>query len=93
MARALHNPVDLVDDLAFESASEVRREYAGGYMHTVVGGSMRHNRNSGNIYSALLQRTASTPRQASINDMKQHVQTPDSVYYPDVFVLCGADPT
>ena len=84
------DPIDLVDYLAFESVSEIRHEYAYGYMHAMVGGSMRHNRISGNIHSASLQRTASTPWQASINDMKQHVQTPDSVYYPDVFVLRGA---
>ena len=61
MARALHNPVDLLDDLAFESASEIRHEYAGGDMHAMVGGAMRHNRISGNIYRAFLQHTASTP--------------------------------
>ena len=89
MAHALQGPVDLIDYLAFEDTSEIRHEYVGGYVHAMVGGSMRHNRISGNIYSALLQRTASTPCQAFINDMKLHVQTVDSVYYPDVFVLCG----
>lgn len=89
MARALQSPVDLIDYLAFEDTSQIRHEYVGGYVHAMVGGSMRHNRISGNIYSALLQRTASTSCQTFINDMKLHVQTVDSVYYPDVFVLCG----
>ena len=89
MAHALQSPVDLTDYLALEDASPVRHEYVGGYAHAMVGGSMRHNRISGNIYSVLLQRTASTPCQVFINDMKLHVQALDSVYYPDVFVLCG----
>ena len=89
MAHALHSSIDLLDYLASEDASQIRHEYVGGYVHAMVGGSMRHNRISGNIYSALLQRTASTPCQVFINDMKLHVQAVDSVYYPDVFVLCG----
>ena len=89
MPQALQALVDLFDYLAFDEASDLRHEYVGGYMHAMTGGSMRHNRIAGNIYSALLPRLAGTRCQAFINDMKLHVQAADSVYYPDVFVYCG----
>lgn len=90
MAHAQQSPTVFVDYLAMEEASALRHEYVGGYVHAMTGGSMRHNRIAGNIYSALLQRTAGSGCQAFINDMKLHVRAADSVYYPDVFVHCGS---
>ena len=86
--------IDLPDFLAFEDASPLRHEYLGGNVYAMTGGSMRHNRIAGNIYSHLLKQLAGSPCQVFINDMKLHVQAADSayssVYYPDVLVYCGS---
>ena len=89
MAQALLAPIDLFDFLAYDEASELRHEYVGGRIHAMTGGTLRHNRIAGNIYSKLLPRLAGSPCQAFINDVKLHVQAVDCVYYPDVLVNCG----
>ncbi len=89
MALPLQKPIHLFDYFKFENASTTRHEYVGGGIHAMTGGTMRHNRVSGNIFRALSNRLDSTPCQVFINDMKLHVQAADSVYYPDVFVYCG----
>lgn len=92
MASAPVVPVGLFDYLAAEERSPFRHEYVGGCIYAMTGGTMRHNRITGNIYSTLLQRLAGSPCQAFINDMKLHALEADSVYYPDVLVVCGRGP-
>lgn len=89
MAHALQAPVELVDYLNHEVASDRRHEYVAGRIHAMTGGSMRHNRIAGNLYGKLLSRLGDGPCQVFVNDMKLHVEAADSVYYPDVFVWCG----
>ncbi len=90
MAHALLAPIELFDYLRYEESSPLRHEFVGGRIHAMTGGTMRHNRIALNIAAALMPRLAGTPCQAFINDMKLHIQAVDSVYYPDVFVHCGA---
>lgn len=90
MARALPSAIDLFDYLEAEQASPLRHEYVAGQIHAMTGGTMRHNRISGNAFMLLSQRFDGTPCQVFINDMKLHVQAADCVYYPDVFVYCGS---
>ena len=90
MALPLPRPQGLFDYLAFDNASQERHEYVGGRMYLRVGGTMRHNRVSGNIARMLSNLLDGSPCQVFINDMKLHVQATDSVYYPDVFVYCGS---
>ncbi len=90
MAQTLAAPIHLFDYLADEDASERRHEYVGGSMHAMTGGTMRHNRIALNAAAALMQGLSGRPCQVFINDMKLHVQSADSVYYPDVFVYCGS---
>lgn len=90
MAHAQQSPIDLTDYLALEEAGQIRHEYVGGYVHAMVGGSMRHNRISGNLYAALSQRTAGSRCQTFFTDIKLHVQAVDNIYYPDVSMLFGA---
>lgn len=90
MAHALPSPIHLFDYLHLEESSPTRHEYVGGRIHAMTGGTMRHNRISGNAFRLLAERFAGTPCQVFINDMKLHVQATDSVYYPDVFVYCGS---
>ena len=89
MAQALLAPIELFDYLAFDEASALRHEYVGGRIHAMTGGSLRHNRIAGNIYVTLLTRLAGSPCQAFINDVKLQVRAANSVYYPDVLVVCG----
>lgn len=91
MAQPLRAPIHLFDYLAMDDASPLRHEYVGGQFYAMTGGTMRHNRIAGNVFRLLAHRFESTPCQVFINDMKLHVLASDSVYYPDVFVYCGAN--
>jgi Uma2 family endonuclease len=90
MGLPLQKPLHLFDYLALDNASQERHEYVAGRIHAMTGGTMRHNRISGNIFRILSNRFDNSPCQVFINDMKLHVQAADSVYYPDVFVYCGS---
>ena len=90
MALPLQKPFHLFDYLSFDNGSQERHEYVGGRIYAMTGGTMRHNRISGNIFRILSDRLDGGPCQVFINDMKLHVQAADSVYYPDVFVYCGS---
>jgi Uma2 family endonuclease len=90
MALPLQKPIHLFDYFALDNASQERHEYVGGRIYAMTGGTMRHNRISGNIFRVLANRLDGSPCQVFINDMKLHVQAADSVYYPDVFVYCGS---
>jgi Uma2 family endonuclease len=89
MTQPLRTSVHLFDYLASEEASPARHEYVGGQVFAMTGGTTRHNRIAGNLYSRLLPQLDGTPCQVFINDMKLHVQAADSVYYPDVLVSCA----
>jgi len=90
MAHALPSPLHLCDYLNFEDASSRRHEYLGGRIHATTGGTLRHNRISGNLFRLLSDRFDGTPCQVFMNDVKLHVQAADSVYYPDMLVYCGS---
>lgn len=90
MAQPLRAPNHLFDYLAMDDASTIRHEYMGGQVYAMTGGTMRHNRITGNMFRWLAERFDGTPCQVFINDMKLHVQAADSVYYPDVFVHSGS---
>ena len=90
MAQPLRAPIHLFNYLAMDDASSVRHEYVSGQFYAMTGGTMRHNRITGNVFRLLAERLDGTPRQVFVNDMKLHVQAADSVYYPDVFVHCGS---
>jgi Uma2 family endonuclease len=90
MAQPLRAPIHLFDYLAMDDASALRHEYVGGQFYAMTGGTMRHNRITGNVFRLLTDRFEGTPCQVFISDMKLHVQAADSVYYPDVFVHCGS---
>ena len=90
MTLPLQKPIHLFDYLAFDNASQERHEYVSGRIYAMTGGTMRHNRVSGNIFRLLANCLDGSPCQVFINDMKLHVQAADCVYYPDVFVYCGS---
>jgi Uma2 family endonuclease len=88
MAQALDAAIHLFDYLAMDDASELRHEYVGGRIYAMTGGTMRHNRISGNVFRVLADRLEGSPCPVFIHDMKLHIQAADSVYYPDGFVHC-----
>jgi Uma2 family endonuclease len=91
MAVPLKKPVDLLDYLEFDDASQGRHEFEGGTVYAMTGGTLRHNRLAFNIARQLADRLDGSAWQIFINDVKLHVQAADSVYYPDVFVFCGSN--
>ena len=90
MGLPLQKPFELSAYLEFDDSSQGRHEFENGAVYAMTGGTMRHNRVSGNIFRVLSDRLDGSPCQVFINDMKLHVQAADSVYYPDVFVYCGS---
>jgi Uma2 family endonuclease len=90
MAVPLKKPVDLFDYLEFDDASQGRHEFESGTVYAMTGGTMRHNRVTGNIFRMLANRLDGSACQVFVNDFKLHVKAADSVYYPDVFVYCGS---
>ena len=90
MGLPLQQALHLFDFLAFENASQERHEYVGGRIHAMTGGTMKHNRITGNIFRILSNRFDGSACQVFVNDMKLHVQAADCVYYPDVFLYCGS---
>ncbi len=90
MTQALRAPVELFDYFAGEERGNVRHEYVGGELHAMVGGTLRHNRIGLNIATRFVERTRAAPCEVFLADTKLHVRATDSIYYPDVIVVCGA---
>ena len=90
MGLPLQKPFELTEYLEFDDSSQGRHEFENGAVYAMTGGTMRHNRVTGNIFRILANRLDSSGCQVFVNDFKLHVQAADSVYYPDVFVYCGS---
>ncbi len=90
MSQSLRAHVDLADYFAGEERSNVRHEYLGGELHAMVGGTLRHNLIGGNLYALMRERTKHGPCRTFYADTKLHVRAADSIYYPDIIVICGA---
>ncbi len=90
MGQALQKNLSVFEFLDFDNQSQDRHEYVAGRIFDMTGGTMRHNRVSGNVFRVLSAILEGSPCQVFINDMKLHVQEADSVYYPDVMVYCGS---
>ena len=91
MAVPLKKPVDFFDYLEFDDTSAGRHEFENGTVYAMTGGTLRHNRITGNIFRTLSNRLDGSACQVFINDVKLHVQEADAVYYPDVLVYCGSN--
>ena len=91
MAIPLKKPVDFFDYLEFDDTSAGRHEFENGSVYAMTGGTLRHNRITGNIFRTLSNRLDGSACQVFINDVKLHVREADAVYYPDVLVYCGSN--
>ena len=90
MGLSLQKPFELSEYLEFDDSSQGRHEFESGSVYAMTGGTMRHNRVTGNIFRILANRLDASGCQVFVNDFKLHVPAADSVYYPDVFVYCGS---
>lgn len=75
--------------LADEERSQERHEYVAGEVYAMVGGTLRHNRITGNIYVALRAALKGSGCQTFVTDVKLRVREADAFFYPDLFVECG----
>ena len=80
----------VADYLAFEETSAVKHEFVGGEIHAMSGGSLVHNKISGNIYASLRAALRGGPCQVFMADVKVRldVARDEFFYYPDVVVSC-----
>lgn len=76
---------------AFEHASPTKHEYVDGDVYAMSGVSRRHNQIVGNVHVAVRGPARTAGCRTSIVDVK--LQTPRAVYYPDVMVAWGPEPT
>lgn len=81
--------VSFAEYLAAEEQAEYKSEYYAGESFAMAGGTINHNRISGNIYFALKMALKSKPFEVFIGDVKLHVPVAESSTYPDVLVIKG----
>jgi Uma2 family endonuclease len=76
--------------LAFEEESEVKHEYAAGYVKAMAGARRIHEIIAGNLYASLHSLLRGTRCTAFKSDMKLRTDFHDEpvFYYPDVMVSC-----
>jgi Uma2 family endonuclease len=73
--------------LEFEKTSEVRHEFADGFVFAMVGASNVHHLIASSVFARTYLAATRAGCRAYMDDMK--LRTPsDKGYYPDVFVTC-----
>ena len=78
------------DYLAWEAAQLDRHEYIDGEVFAMAGAEDRHVTVAGNLYIALRQHLGGSPCRTFMSDMRLHVASANSYFYPDVLVTCSA---
>ena len=78
------------DYLAWEAEQLDRHEFIDGEVFAMAGAEDRHVTVAGNLYIALRQHLAGSPCRTFMSDMRLHVATANSYFYPDILVTCGA---
>lgn len=74
---------------ALEEASEIKHEFYRGEIFAMTGGSVNHNRITGNVFAEIRTRLKSSTCEAFVNDMRVLIQAHNLYTYPDVMVVCG----
>ena len=80
--------------LVGEKSSDVKHEYANGYVVAVVGASRAHNLIALTVAAAIRQHLKGSRCRTYMSDMKVRIRTDhnDLFYYPDVMVSCDDEP-
>lgn len=71
-----------------EKVSEMKHEYFNGEIFSMSGGSINHQRLTGNVFAEFRQHLKSTPCEAFSSDMKVRADKGKKYFYPDVLVSC-----
>lgn len=83
--------ISVEDYLEGEQISRVKHEYVGGEVYAMAGASDSHFRISFNVAKLLDEHLKAGTCETFTFDMKLRV-SPDTFYYPDVFVSCDEAP-
>ncbi len=90
MGRAAQTPIfSATDYLAWEAAQPERHEYINGEVFAMAGAEDRHVTVTMNLAFALRQQLSGTPCRTYMSDMRLHVATANSYFYPDMLVTCS----
>ncbi|MGB4497468.1 MAG: Uma2 family endonuclease [Methylococcaceae bacterium] len=77
--------------LADEEISDIKHEYFDGEIFAMSGGSVNHQRLTGNVFAALHHHLKGKPCEAFSSDMKVRADKGKKYFYPDVLVSCHND--
>ena len=83
--------VSVEEYLRSEATATTKREYVRGAIRALAGASDRHNRLALRIAARLLAPSEARGCRVYMSDMRLRVSQ-DVYYYPDVMVVCAADP-
>ena len=75
--------------LELEEKAEYKSEYVNGQIFPMTGGSINHNRISGNLYIALSLALKQQEYEAFIGDVRLWIPDKQIYTYPDVIVIAG----
>lgn len=75
--------------LALERESEERHEYIAGEIFAMAGGTIRHDRIFGNLFTLLSARLLGSGCQVFSSNMRVAIPDLDIYMYPDISVVCG----
>lgn len=89
MARLAKTYVTPEEYLTLERRAEYKSEYYDGEIFAMTGASLKHNRITLNIGSALNVQLRGRECQAFTSDMRVHVPATGLYTYPDVVAVCG----
>jgi len=78
------------DYLTWESTQLDRHEYLNGEVFAMAGAEDRHVTVAMNIALTLRQHLSCSPCRTYMSDMRLHVASANSYFYPDVLVTCSA---
>ena len=76
--------------LAWEAAQTDRHEFVEGEIFAMAGAEDRHVTVTINLAFALREHLSGSPCRTSMSDMRLHVATAGSYFYPDVMVTCSS---
>ncbi len=76
--------------LTEEELSPVKHEYIDGQVYAMAGASDAHVTIAGNLFALLRNYLRGSGCRVYMSDMKAHIETANTFYYPDVMVTCDA---
>lgn len=79
------------DYLEDEKISDIKHEYFDGEIFAMSGGSVNHQRLTGNVFAELRHHLKGTPCEAFSSDIKVRADNGKKYFYPDVLVSCNND--